>query len=371
VVRRHCRGSPGVPAKRPPVTSAGRRRDRAKLGRVTADPDPDPARRVDGPGRDNAHDVILCTDTFLDEHRHRLESLAPHADVVVLTATGEVGDADRARITIAFFSTDAWPDRASSFMVAALGAPRLRWFHTMSAGVDHPVFRTFLDRGVVLTTSSGSSALPIADTAIMYLLALSCDLPRMMRAKERHEWAWARWSELAGRRIAVVGWGPIGREIARLAVAHGMAPTVVRRRARGDEGFPTRRLDELAAVVADHDAVAVALPLTAETTRVVSAPVIAAMRPGALFVNVGRGELVDQAALTAALRDGHLGGAGLDVTDPEPLPPDDPLWELPNVIITPHNSGSTDGTARRAVEAFLDNLRRWCDGAEMLNRVEP
>jgi D-2-hydroxyacid dehydrogenase (NADP+) len=115
----------------------------------------------------------------------------------------------------------------------------------------------------------------------------------------------------------------------------------------------------------------VALPLTAETYRIVSAPVIAAMRPGTLFVNVGRGELVDQAALTAALQDGHLGGAGLDVTDPEPLPPDDPLWELPNVIITPHNSGSTDGTARRAVEAFLDNLRRWRDGGNLLNRVDP
>jgi phosphoglycerate dehydrogenase-like enzyme len=289
----------------------------------------------------------------------------------VLPAEGEVDEAEMARITIAFFSPDAWPERAASFMVVALGAPRLRWFHTMSAGVDHPVFRTFLDRGVTLTTSSGSSAAPIAGTAMMYLLALSCDLPRLMRAQARREWAWDRWTELAGGRIAVLGWGPIGREIARLAAAHGMTPTVVRRQVRGDEGYATRTLDELTDVVADHDAIALALPLTAETTRIISEPVIAAMRPGALFVNVGRGELVDQAALTAALRDGHLGGAGLDVTDPEPLPADDPLWDLPNVIITPHSSGSTDGTSRRAVDAFLDNLGRWCAGDELRNRVGP
>jgi D-2-hydroxyacid dehydrogenase (NADP+) len=334
---------------------------------MTADPAPTDADRRAPPARP---DVIFGTDTFVAEHRRRLEAIAPHAELVVLPAEGEVPAADVERITVAFFSPDAWPERAPSFMVVALGAPRLRWLHTMSAGVDHPVFRTFLDRGVVLTTSSGSSAAPIAGTAIMYLLALSRDLPRMLRAQERREWAWEPWSELSGRRVAVLGWGPIGQEVARLAAAHGMSPTVVRRTVRGDEGYPTRRLDELVAVVADHDVVVLALPLTEDTRHIVSAHVISAMRPGALLVNVGRGELVDQVALTVALRDGHLGGAGLDVTDPEPLPADDPLWTAPNVIITPHNSGSTDGTARRAVDAFFDNLRRWCAGDELRHRVD-
>jgi phosphoglycerate dehydrogenase-like enzyme len=333
-------------------------------------PDPAPTeadRRAPG----DHPDVIFGTDTFVAEHRGQLEATAPEAEIVVLPAAGEVPATDVERITVAFFSPDAWPERAASFMAVALGAPRLRWLHTMSAGVDHPVFRTFLDRGVVLTTSSGSSAAPIAGTAIMYLLALSRDLPRMLRAQERHEWAWEPWSELSGRRIAVLGWGPIGREVARLAVAHGMSPTVVRRTVRGDEGHPTRTLDELVDVVADHDVVVLALPLTENTRHIVSARVISAMQPGALLVNVGRGELVDQVALTVALRDGHLGGAGLDVTDPEPLPADDPLWSAPNVIITPHNSGSTDGTARRAVDAFFDNLRCWCAGGELRHRVLP
>lgn len=169
--------------------------------------------------------------------------------------------------------------------------------------------------------------------------------------------------------MAVAGYGPIGREVARLAEAFGMHPIVLRREARGDEGFEVRPLVELAEVVAGVDALVVALPLNDDTRHVVSAEVIASLADGAFFVNVGRGELVDQDALTAGLASGRLGGAGLDVTTPEPLPADDPLWSLPNVIITPHNSGSTDGAARRASQCFIDNLGRLRDGRELVNDV--
>lgn len=314
-------------------------------------------------------DVLFCTDVFLERHRARLAELAPDLQTVALTGHDPVGEDDLERITLAFFSHDAWPERSASFMSVAVGSPNLRWLHTMSAGVDHPVFQMFVDRGVRVTTSSGSSSQPIAATAIMYLLALARDLPRMMRAQASHDWAWERWRELRGRSIAVLGMGPIGVEVARLAAEFGMAPTFVRRAVRGDEAWPTRPLAELRAVVAEHDAVVVALPLNDDTAGIISSEIIAAMRPGALFVNVGRGELVDQSALTSALAEGRLGGAGLDVTDPEPLPADDPLWDLPNVIITPHNSGSTDGTSRRAAEAFLENLARWIDRRPLNNEV--
>ena len=128
-------------------------------------------------------------------------------------------------------------------------------------------------------------------------------------------------------------------------------------------------LSEIVQVAADHDVMVVALPFTADTAGIVSAEVIEALGPEGLFVNVGRGELVDQPALTAALVDGRLGGAGLDVTDPEPLPADDPLWSAPNLILTPHNSGATDGSGRRADEAFLENLTRWVAGETLLNEV--
>jgi len=314
-------------------------------------------------------DVLFCTDVFLERYRGELAAIVPELDTVALTGDDQVPDADIERITIAFFSSDAWPERSASFMSVALRAPNLRWLHTMSAGVDHPVFQMYVDRGTRVTTSSGSSSQPIAATVMMYLLALTRDLPRLMRAQAGHDWAWARWNELRGRRIAVLGMGPIGLEVVRLATAFGMEPTIVRRAVVGDEPCPTRTLDELPAVVAEHDAVVVALPLADGTRGIVSAGVIEAIKPGALFVNVGRGELVDQSALTAALAAGRLGGAGLDVTDPEPLPPNDPLWDLPNVILTPHNSGSTDGTSRRAAEAFLANLARWRDGDPLGNEI--
>lgn len=315
-------------------------------------------------------DVLFCTDVFAERHRDRLRSIAPELELVTLDGGEPVGDDDIARITIAFFSHDSWPERAADWFGVALHAEKLVWLHTMSAGVDSPVFASFLDRGVRLTTSSGSSAPPIARTVMMYLLALSRDLPGMIRAQDRAEWDWHRWDELDGRSIAVVGWGPIGREVARLADAFGLRPTIVRRSAHGDEPFPVRPLDDLVAIAADHDVMVVALPLNDDTEGIISVEVIDALGSDGLFVNVGRGELVDQAALTSALVDGRLGGAGIDVTIPEPLPADEALWSAPNLIITPHNSGSTDGTGRRADEAFLSNLEHWIAGSDLANQVE-
>lgn len=314
-------------------------------------------------------EVLFCTDTFWADFGDRVLEIVPDIETVLLDGDSPVSDADLERITIAQFSHDAWPERAGNWFGVAMRAPNLRWMHSMSAGVDSPVFATFLDRGVRLSNSSGASSAPIARTVMMYLLALARDLPRMMRAQSRSEWEWARWDELDGQRVAILGWGPIGQEVARLAHEFGMQPTIVRRAAHGDEPYPTRALSELADIVANVDAVVVALPLTDDTRGLISADVVAAMQSHAFFVNVGRGELVDQTALADALAHGRLGGAGLDVTDPEPLPADDPLWALPNVIITPHNSGSTIGTGRRANERFLANLAAWVADGSLVSEI--
>jgi phosphoglycerate dehydrogenase-like enzyme len=204
---------------------------------------------------------------------------------------------------------------------------------------------------------------------MLYLLALSRNLPGWLRAQAAHEWSPASFRDLVGQRVVVVGYGPIGREVVRLAVAFRMDPVVVRRSALGDEPCPVRPLAELADAVSDADAVVVALPLAPETRGIVSAEVIGAMPSTAVFVNVGRGELVDQAALTDALVSARLAGAGLDVFDPEPLPADDALWDLPNVIISPHTSGSSDATSARVAEIFLDNLGRFVRGEPLHNEV--
>jgi D-2-hydroxyacid dehydrogenase (NADP+) len=314
--------------------------------------------------------ALFCTDTYLDAHADRIAAVAPDLEIVVLRRGEEVAAADIERITMAFFSSDAWPDRAAPFMKVALEATNLQWLHSMSAGVDSPIFSMFMDRGVRVTTSSGATAPPIAGTVMLYLLALSRGLPEWMRAQSAHEWRRSHFRELDGQRLVVVGYGPIGREVVRLADAFRMHPVIVRRAIRGDEPCPVRLLDELADAVRDADAVVIALPLAEATRGIVSAGVIAAMGPHAMFVNVGRGELVDQRALTEALASGHLGGAGLDVFTTEPLPADDPLWDLPNVIISPHASGASDGAERRVVEIFHDNLERFVRNEPLLNEVQ-
>ena len=314
--------------------------------------------------------ALFCTDTFADAYAAEIAAAAPDLELIVLRSDEEISAADIERITIAFFSNDAWPERAAPFFKVALEAANIEWFHSMSAGVDSPVFSVFLDRGARLTTSSGASAPPIAGTVMLYLLALSRNLPGWLRSQASHEWSPEPFRELEGQRIVVVGYGPIGQEVVRLATAFRMDPLVVRRSARGDEPCPVRPLSELGDALSEADAVVVALPLAAETRGIISADVIAAMPPRAVFVNVGRGELVDQAALTDALASGRLAGAGLDVFDPEPLPPDDALWDLPNVIISPHNSGSSNGTTGRVAEIFLDNLGRFVRGEPLRNEVE-
>jgi phosphoglycerate dehydrogenase-like enzyme len=313
--------------------------------------------------------ALFCTDTFADAYADEIAAAAPDLEVIALRQGHEVPIDDIGRVTIAFFSNDAWPERAAPFFKVALEAANLEWFHSMSAGVDSPVFSMFLERGVRLTTSSGASASPIAGTVMLYLLALSRNLPGWLRSQSAREWAPAPFRDLEGQRLVVVGYGPIGAEVVRLATAFRMDPVVVRRSARGDEPCPVRPLTDLPAAVSDADAVVVALPLAPETRGVISADVVSSMPSHAVFVNVGRGELVDQAALTDALASGRLAGAGLDVFDPEPLPPDDALWELPNVIISPHNSGSSDATTNRVAAIFLDNLGRFVRGQPLRNEV--
>ena len=324
---------------------------------------PPTALRPDGTGH-----VLFCTDTFLQDHGVELRRAAPGIDVVVLDGSDAVpGEIERA--TIAFMSRDTWPERARAFVDGVKAAVGLDWFHVMSAGVDGPIFETLAERGVRVTRSAGASANAMAETVFMFLHALSRDLRSANDSYAARRFEWHRWRELEGRRIAVLGHGPVGQRVIHLALAYGMRPTIVRRQVRGDEPCPARALDELVDVVAEHDVVVVALPLNDDTRGIVSRDVIADMAAGTLFVNVARGALVDQGALTEALIEGRLAGAGLDVFEVEPLPDSDPLWDLPNVLITPHNSGASHGSPRRVVDLFFENLDLYLSGRPMRNEV--
>ncbi|MEM9565436.1 MAG: D-2-hydroxyacid dehydrogenase [Actinomycetota bacterium] len=318
-------------------------------------------------------DTILVSEAFVEANGDRLRAAAPDLGILAIDPTDETGpDADViADATIAFLSNDVWPDGAAGFFRALTRASELAWLHVMFAGVDHRVFQQLMRRGVSLTTSQGASAPAIAETVVLYLTALSRGLPEHIRRQPSGPWEWHRWRPLAGRRVAVVGYGPVGRRIEQALRWLGMDVTCVRRAVRGDETCPVRTLDELPAVCAESDVVVLALPLTDDTAGILSRPIIEALAADCLVVNVGRGALVDQPALTEALRDGRLAGAGLDVFETEPLDPEDPLWVLPNVIITPHNAGASTDAPERVTDLFFENLRRWLAGDELLNRATP
>jgi len=313
--------------------------------------------------------AILCSPVIATTYGARLRSLAPTHDFVLAGHGSEPDEEELARVEIGFFSADLFPDHLRTFFRAATHTPNMRWFHTMSAGIDSPVFDRIRAAGARLTTSSGAAAPAIARTVVMYLLALSRDLPSLQRAQAEHRWDYRPYDDLDGKRIGVVGMGPIGLEVIRLAEALGMEPIGMRRRVLGDEPCETWPLDRFPELTATVEALVLALPLTSDTGGLLTRELMDGMRPGALFVNVGRGELVDEPALVDALARGHLGGAGLDVFTTEPLPTDSPLWDLPNVIVTPHSSGTTAGTRTRAIEIFVANLVAYLAGEPLHNEV--
>ena len=310
---------------------------------------------------------LLCTDHVAERYADWLAVAAPGIELVTLIGDDPIVDTDLARVDVAFFSGDAFPYRVAHLMGAITRSPNLRWLHTASAGIDHPVFGQLHDRGVRITTSSGAAAAPIARTVMLYLLGLSRDIRGLLRDQAAHVWAFRPYEDLDGQTIGVVGMGPIAREVIGMASALGMRPIGTRRALIGDEPCETWTLDRLPELAAVADALVVALPSTDDTRGIISASVIAAMRPTSVFVNVGRGDLVDEPALIDALASGRLGGAGLDVFVTEPLPADSALWDLPNVIITPHSSATTTATFEGAAEIFLANLARYVRGDPLEN----
>lgn len=314
---------------------------------------------------------LLCTDAVARSCAERFTIVADSFEIIPIVGDTPVAPPLLENVEVAYFSADAYPERSAHVFATMLKASSLRWLHTFSSGVDHPVFGMFLDRGVRLTTSAGANARPIARTVVMHLLALSRRLPMLLDAQRNHLWNPFSFDEMEGARIAVVGMGAIGLEVVRLAQALGMDPVGLRRTVVGDEPCETVPIDRLHDVLPTVSALVIAVPLTPETTQLIDAPAITALPVGAFVINVARGEVVDEAALTDAIRSGRLGGAALDVFASEPLPPDSPLWDLPNVIVTPHSSGMTHQVAGRATDRFVENLGRYVNGEALVNEVGP
>ena len=299
--------------------------------------------------------------------RHGVEAVAV-GDTDAMTR--ELADADALWAWPAFYD-------AALVDVLARNRPRLRWVQLPTMGYD-PVELHGVPAGVTVTTAGDAYAPTVAEHAMTLLLALVRRLPEAVRNAEQHRWdqSGARAiGTLHGATVAVVGFGNIGREVAVRLRGFGARVVAVTRTGRpdplADEVVPADRMLE---AFARADAVVLAVPLNAQTQHLIDARALAAMQPHALLVNIARGGVIDQAALTAALAEGKLGGAGLDVTDPEPLPPDDPLWASPNALITPHVAGYGGDVAPRRILALVErNLRAFIEGRPLESQapVEP
>ena len=319
--------------------------------------------------KSSAAPVLLISDTVWERRAAEILAIAPNTQPIIYVGDEPVADELLPTIDIAFFSSDVWPDRPRGIVISILKATHLKWMHTFSAGVDSPFFIDLIKKGVTLTNSSGAAASPIAQTAILYMLALSRNVRAWFEHQDNKEWERHEFTELDGARLAVIGMGPIGVEIARLGAALNMDVEGIRRSPTGHEPCPTFSFDQLSEVLGRADWVALALPLTPDTQNLFDQQQFARMKPGAQFINVGRGELVDETALINALNSQHLAGAALDVFATEPLPEDSPLWSMKNVLITPHSSGASVKSGLRAEELFVRNFALFVQNEQMHNVV--
>jgi phosphoglycerate dehydrogenase-like enzyme len=252
-------------------------------------------------------------------------------------------------------------------------APRLRWIQVMSAGVERFLTAEIIKSPVILTNVSGMHAVPISEWVIGVMLMFAKQMPHYLQLQREKKWQRSNSMVLQSRTVGILGLGHIGREVARLSKAFGMNVLATRRSARTttkmryvDQLLPRAQQGEL---LRESDFVVITLPFTPETKNLIGEKELRMMKPGACLINIGRGGIIDENMLIRALKENWIRGAGLDVFATEPLPPDSELWDLRNVILTPHVSGSMEDYVSRATGLFCENLKRYLDGKRLRRLV--
>ncbi len=253
-------------------------------------------------------------------------------------------------------------------------APKLKWVQMRSAGVERYLSPEMVTSPVVLTNASGLLAIPISEWVTMVMLMFAKRMPEYLELKKERKWQRLNANLLYGKTAGVVGLGNIGTEVAKRAKALGMRVVATRRsakpgqRARYTDKLVTR--EQLPELLAESDYVVITLPFTPETNKMFGEKEFRTMKPTAYILNIGRGNIIDEEALIRALENKVIAGAGLDVFATEPLPPESKLWGMPNVIQTPHASGSWEGSITGPTDLFIDNLKRYVVGKRLNNRVD-
>ena len=258
-------------------------------------------------------------------------------------------------------------------------AKKLKWIHSTAAGVAQLMYPELRDSGILVTNPSGVFSVPMAEHTMGLLVALARNFPDCVRQQERAHWSqqelWDKpehLTELNGKVLLIVGYGSIGSELAKRAKVFDMRVWGVTRSGGGDGTLAERIFSatKLHEALPEADYVVIAAPETTETRHLMGAAEISRMKRGSRLINIGRGSLLDEAALMRALESGALGGAAIDVAETEPLPPESPLWRAPNLFITPHTSAVSDRLWNRQAALLVELLERWFDGRELFNRVD-
>ncbi len=256
-----------------------------------------------------------------------------------------------------------------------LAAPNLKWVHSRNAGLDSMLFPELVESAVPLTNGSGVFSASLGEFALLAMLHFAKDVPRLRRQQVAHVWEPYDMLPIEGATVGIVGYGDIGREVAVRARAMGMRVLALKRHppsVRSDsdliaEYYTTSQLFEMLGYC---DYVVVAAPLTAETHHMVSTAAFAAMKPSAVVINVGRGPVIDESAMIAALEGGRIKGAGLDVFEEEPLPPESPLYKMDNVLLSPHCADNHAEWLSDATRFFVSQYERFSKGEPLLNVVD-
>ena len=311
---------------------------------------------------------------------HRIGEVLGHRAFCFVDPDTDFDDNHQAEI--AFLTREVSADSGKTVLAKSLlrfydamrRSTRLRWMQTHSAGADRPIYGELRARNVVVTTASGANAIPVAQMALTGLLMLARRMPELAAAQQRHAWEpllGARApADLRGQTAVIVGLGPIGQQLAHFLKMLGLHVLGVRRTSTPAAGVDeTIGIEDFHEVLSRADWLLLACPLNSQTRGLIDAKAIRQMPRGARIINVSRGEVIVEADLIEALQSGHLGGAHLDVFIQEPLIPDSPLWQLPNVIITPHSAGHTNAHYAAVGEVFLHNLARWRDGLPLHNAI--
>ena len=326
--------------------------------------------------------TALVSKQFIARFGEALKSVAARAGkpAALMTLPEENGarlsPADCERIDCVFLDRDIrfTEQLYAAYRDAVVTAANLKWVHDARSGIGQQFRVSELDaKGVILTSSTGSNAEPVAQTGFTGLLMLARGFPTYIQGQRRHEWRPLRGAalpdDLRDQTLLLIGVGAVGTVFAGYARAFGLKVIGVRRSPSKDgdpvdELHPPSKLPEL---LPRADWLVIACPLTKETRNLLDADAFKRMKKGARLINIGRGEVIDEEALIESIRSGHLAGAALDAHRQEPLPADSPLWDLPNVIISPHNASASTGNEKRCAEMFVANFGHWLRGEPMFN----